>query len=166
MYTSVNDFLSDWKYESESTLKMLNILTDDSLNQKVWAEGRTLGFLAWHITISIGEMMTKIGLNSDCPPEDSKAPENANEIKNTYEKAATSLIVEIETNLKDEMLNNDINAYGQTFKKGSILQMLINHQIHHRGQMTVLMRQAGLKVSGVYGPSKEEWSEYGMPPQD
>ena len=30
----------------------------------------------------------------------------------------------------------------------------------------VLMRQAGLAVPGVYGPSKEEWGAYGMPAQD
>jgi uncharacterized damage-inducible protein DinB len=28
--------------------------------------------------------------------------------------------------------------------------------------MTVLMRQAGLRVPGVYGPSQEEWSQFGM----
>ena len=39
---------------------------------------------------------------------------------------------------------------------------LINHQNHHRGQMTVLMRQAGLTVPGVYGPAKEEWATAGM----
>jgi uncharacterized damage-inducible protein DinB len=64
------------------------------------------------------------------------------------------------------MLNDDISAYGQTWKKGMILKMLNGHQIHHRGQMTVLMRQAGLKVPGVYGPSKEEWAAYGMPAQE
>jgi hypothetical protein len=26
-----------------------------------------------------------------------------------------------------------------------------------------LMRQAGLKVPGVYGPAREEWSLWGMP---
>lgn len=26
----------------------------------------------------------------------------------------------------------------------------------------VLMRQAGLKVPGTYGPAKEEWQQYGM----
>ena len=41
------------------------------------------------------------------------------------------------------------------------LMTLINHQNHHRGQMTVLMRQAGLTVPGVYG-SKEEWAAAGM----
>jgi len=40
------------------------------------------------------------------------------------------------------------------------------HQAHHRGQMTVLMRQAGMKVPGVYGPSKEEWSAFGMEPME
>ena len=42
------------------------------------------------------------------------------------------------------------------------LMTLINHQNHHRGQMTVLMRQAGLTVPGVYGPAKEEWAAAGM----
>jgi len=44
------------------------------------------------------------------------------------------------------------------------LQVLVVHQAHHRGQMTVLMRQAGLKVPGVYGPAREEWTAYGMQP--
>lgn len=46
--------------------------------------------------------------------------------------------------------------------KAALLSLFIKHLIHHRGQMTVLMRQAGLKVPGVYGPSKEKWSQMGM----
>jgi hypothetical protein len=48
---------------------------------------------------------------------------------------------------------------------GSLLLFLLQHQSHHRGQMTVLMRQAGLSVPGIYGPSKEEWARFGMEPQ-
>lgn len=166
MYTSVKAFVSDWKYESGATLKLLNNLTDESLNQKVWKDGRTLGFIAWHITLSIGEMMTKTGLTPDCPPEDSTMPAKAIDIKNIYEKASSSLITELESKLKDEMLNDGVSAYGQSFKKGDMLKMLNGHQIHHRGQMTVLMRQAGLKVPGIYGPSKEEWVSYGMQAQE
>jgi len=25
------------------------------------------------------------------------------------------------------------------------------------------MRQAGLKVPGIYGPAREEWAQYGLP---
>ncbi|MCK6259572.1 DinB family protein [Fictibacillus sp. KIGAM418] len=46
--------------------------------------------------------------------------------------------------------------YGEKWENGLTLYILNCHQIHHRGQMTVLMRLAGLKVPGVYGPSIEE----------
>jgi uncharacterized damage-inducible protein DinB len=54
------------------------------------------------------------------------------------------------------------DMYGEMWKRGFTLYNLITHQIHHRGQMTVLMRQSGLKVPGFYGPSFEEWAQYGM----
>jgi uncharacterized damage-inducible protein DinB len=56
--------------------------------------------------------------------------------------------------------------YGEKWTRGVTARVLLNHQTHHRGQMTILMRQAGLKVPGVYGPSKEEWAEYGAPPPE
>ncbi|MEA3297729.1 MAG: DinB family protein, partial [candidate division Zixibacteria bacterium] len=43
---------------------------------------------------------------------------------------------------------------------------LIQHQIHHRGQMTVLMRQAGIKVPSLYGPAKEDWAQMGLEPPE
>lgn len=52
------------------------------------------------------------------------------------------------------------------WRRGSTLGRLLVHQTHHRGQMTVLMRQAGLTVPGVYGPAREEWAAFGMPPQE
>ncbi len=54
--------------------------------------------------------------------------------------------------------------YGEKWTRGVTLQVLVNHQIHHRAQMTVVMRLLGLGVPGVYGPAKEEWSSYGMQP--
>ena len=60
-------------------------------------------------------------------------------------------------------MNTEDEMYGEKWNRGTTLQILIKHQAHHRGQLTVLMRMAGLKVHGVYGPSKEEWIAYGMP---
>ena len=57
--------------------------------------------------------------------------------------------------IEDEM-------YGMIWKRGTTLSLLINHQAHHRGQVTILMRQAGVPVIGVYGPAKEEWEAMGM----
>jgi uncharacterized damage-inducible protein DinB len=30
--------------------------------------------------------------------------------------------------------------------------------------MTVLMRQAGLRVPGMYGPAQEDWAQWNMRP--
>lgn len=162
---SIGDFSTAWKYESESTLKVFANLTDESLNQKVTEEGRSLGFLAWHITQTIGEMMSKAGLSFDNFDENASAPVSAEQIKSEYERLSFKMSSQVNEYWNDNMLDDDLNMYGQTWKRGDVLASLLAHQTHHRGQITVLMRQAGLKVPGVYGPSKEEWATYGMEPQ-
>jgi uncharacterized damage-inducible protein DinB len=52
--------------------------------------------------------------------------------------------------------------YGMQWDGAKVLMCLIGHEAHHRGQMSVLMRQAGLIPHGVYGPNKEAWASMGM----
>ena len=54
------------------------------------------------------------------------------------------------------------SLYGETWTGAFALYVLVSHQTHHRGQMTVLMRQAGLHVPSTYGPTKEGWAEFGL----
>jgi uncharacterized damage-inducible protein DinB len=163
MYRTIQDFLDDWKYETEATLKIMHSLTDSSLGQKVTTEGRSLGFLAWHIVLTLGEMGGKTGVSVKCPPEETPQPSKAAEIAATYETAATSVADEVRVKWTDRSLLDEIEMYGEKWKRGHALSSLSAHQIHHRAQMTVLMRQAGLKVPGIYGPSREEWAQFGMP---
>jgi uncharacterized damage-inducible protein DinB len=163
MLRKVDDFIKDWKYEAESTGKVLNALTDESLSQQVTPEGRSLGFLAWHLTQTLGEMLERVGLKIDAPAFDKECPTIAAEIASAYETAANSVTEEIKKNWTDETLLEEDDMYGDTWARGLTLFYLIAHQAHHRGQMTVLMRQAGLPVPGVYGPSKEEWAAMGAP---
>jgi uncharacterized damage-inducible protein DinB len=163
MFRTVKDFLSAWKYEAEMTGKVLANLTDESLGQKVTPEGRTLGFLAWHIAQTHGEMMGLTGLKVDSPVENSDCPNCASDIAVAYERSARSVAEQVAENWTDETLLETDNMYGETWKRGFSLFLLVTHEAHHRGQMTVLMRQAGLTVPGVYGPAKEEWAAIGAP---
>jgi uncharacterized damage-inducible protein DinB len=164
MYAAIDLFLEDWKKESEATLRVLTRLTDASLSQRVGPEGRTLGFLSWHLVLTLGEMGGKAGLEVVSPPEDSPEPALASEIVTAYEAASRSLTQRVREGWRDGMLGDEIPMYGSTWRRGDILDSLVNHQIHHRGQMTVLMRQAGLVVPGIYGPAREEWAKMGMQP--
>ena len=163
MYRTIQDFLDDWKRENDATLKVFKNLTDSSLMQKVTPEGRSLGFLAWHIVLSLGEMGDKAGLQVIAPAEDTPEPTSAAVIVSSYENAGASFATEVKNKWNDDMLLEEIEMYGQKWTRGATLAALRTHQIHHRAQMTVLMRQAGLKVPGIYGPSREEWSQMGIP---
>ena len=166
MYRKTDDFLQAWAWETESTVKVFDALTDESLGQKTYAEGRTLGRLAWHITQTLPEMCNRTDLGVVGPGEEEPIPASAAEISARFKEAADSLAAQIQANWTDDSLDLEDDMYGETWKRGRTLDVLIRHQTHHRGQMTVLMRQAGLKVPGVYGPSKEEWADYGAPPQE
>jgi uncharacterized damage-inducible protein DinB len=167
MIRVISDFTQTWKVESQSTLKVFSNLTDESLGQKVYEGGRTLGFIAKHIisTLCDSDMPGKIGIRVSMTEKEIKALKTVEELKTAYAKLSIEILDAV-LQWKDEDLLEEVDLYGQSWTKGFTLYVLINHQIHHRGQMTVLMRQAGLKVPGVCGPSKEEWAAFNVPAQE
>jgi len=164
MFRKLDDFFKSWAHEHDATMKVLNTLTDASLSQRVYDGGRTLGYLAWHIAHTISEMMNKTGLNVSGADHTAPAPDSAADIAAAFDASSASLLHELKEKWNDDTLTESDNMYGEEWPRGTTLAILINHQAHHRGQLTVLMRQAGLSVPGVYGPSKEEWAAYGMEP--
>jgi uncharacterized damage-inducible protein DinB len=166
MYRKIEDFLTDWKYESESTLSVFTNINNDVLNKKDNENVRSIAVLAWHITITLNEMMNKAGLKVEGPSEHSKPPGTIQEIIFAYKNSAASVSDQVKHNWSDIQLSDEMPMYGERWKKGVILSILIKHQAHHRGQLTVLMRLAGAKVPGVYGPSKEEWAQMNLPAMD
>jgi len=163
MFTSIQEALKELQNESDSTQKLFKNLTDDSLSQKVYVEGRTLARLAWHIVTSIVEMANKTDLKITEIAEDAPIPATATEISEAYQKVSASLLAQVKEKWTDGGLGEMVNMYGEEWSKSTMIYILMKHEIHHRAQMTVLMRQAGLKVPGLYGPSKEEWAQYKMP---
>ncbi|MDP2955016.1 MAG: DinB family protein [Longimicrobiales bacterium] len=166
MFRKVEDFLAVWHYETEATLKILVALTDASLVRRFHPNVRTLGRLAWHITQSIPEMGTRTGLKLAGPAEDEPIPASAAVITERYRETAESLAREVKSRWTDAGLEVEDEMYRERWPRGRSLFVISGHQAHHRGQMMVLMRLAGLPVPGVYGPTKEEWAQFGMPAQE
>jgi len=162
MYRMVQDFQRDWTMEAEMTQNMMAALTNDSLEQSVASDGRSLGFLAWHIVQAIPVIMQQAGLiidNSDLPHE---PPTSAMDIAAGYEHISRAFLDKVLSTWTDETLLEEISMFGYPMTRGQVLHYVIVHQTHHRGQMTVLMRQAGLTVPNTYGPAREGWAAMGM----
>jgi len=163
MYRKIDDFLASWKAESAGTQKILDAITQESLTQSVADGHRTVGRLVWHIITTLPEMGNRTGLKIVGPDPASKPPAKIEDMRNAYRESAASLAEQVRANWKDDTLAVEDDMYGETWPRGKTLAALQAHEVHHRGQLTVLMRQAGVAVPGIYGPSKEEWKNYNMP---
>lgn len=151
---NAQDFLNVWKMESATTLKIFNALTDASLAQAVVPGGTSLQWLAWHITGSINTLPAYGGFLAI--PEKAPAPATAAEIVAAYEQNSQRLVAAVEETGTDAFLAETVDFFGHPMRRGALLSLTLSHQVHHRGQMTVLMKQAGLYTPGVYGPSGDD----------
>lgn len=162
MIRSIQDFLQVWEGEAESTEKLFSQLTDHSLHLDLVASGRTMGRLAWHIVQTPPEMLARTGLTIDGPGEHAPVPGSVAEIVSEHHRVISSVVRQLPS-WTDADLEREDFMYGESWKRSFTLSVLLLHLVHHRGQLTVLMRLAGLTVPGLYGRAREEWGSYGMP---
>jgi uncharacterized damage-inducible protein DinB len=164
MVRTIDDFDHTWQTELEATQKVLKHITTKALTEVVNPDIRSLGRSAWHVVTSIPEMAGRTGLKLEGPHHEAPIPGSAQEIFNAYNTVAVSLLENVKKHWTDKDLLVEDDMYGEKWTRAKTLEVLIHHQIHHRAQMMVVMRLLGLKVPGIYGPTKEEWSSYGMQP--
>lgn len=156
MYRKVNDFVSDWENARIGTIKVLEAMTNEKLDQQIAKGHNSLGWLGWHITTAQTYFAGLVGLDIHVPGDTKNIPTKTSEIVEAYKLASQELLTKVEANFTDESLEETVDMHGKPTPRGQILRSLIDHQTHHRGQMTVLLRQASLKVPGVMGPTKED----------
>jgi uncharacterized damage-inducible protein DinB len=162
MYRTIDDFITDYKMESENTLKIFKNIDPRKKSLKINENIRTMERIAWHIVQTISEMMSKTGLFDKDTLEGKHIPSELGEIINTYNEQVEMLINKVKAGWKDNELTEKIEMYGESWSKGFLLRSMITHEIHHRGQLTIVMRYHDLKVPGIYGPSREEWANFKM----
>jgi uncharacterized damage-inducible protein DinB len=165
MIRHLDDFVTVFNHEAENTRKVLAVLTDKSLAQPIDSENRTLGRLGWHLAQTIPEMLGRLGLRCAGPGEHEPVPTSAKQILDAYDTAAKSVPGAIKAaGWTDANLGDKKPMYGgEEWTIATTLQIQILHEVHHRGEMIVLVRQAGLKPPGLYGPVREDWATFGMP---
>lgn len=156
MYRTVTDFLTDWDESAKGTTKALEALKDEKLDQAIVEGHNTLRWLGWHLATSPAFFAGMVGLDVKAAEQEENVPGEAEKIAAAYKKIAEDIHREAEKELTDEKMIETVEAFGQQVPRGALLRKLIDHQTHHRGQITVLLRQAGLHVPGVMGPTKEE----------
>lgn len=163
MYLSISNFKNDWQAEYDATLKTFNGLTNASLTAPMPNNIRSIATLAWHIVYSVSEMLNHTELKIEALPVKVPTGLTVTMLIDEYKKTNIAFVAAIDA-WEYNQLTVKVPMYGEEWSKGKILQVIMHHQIHHRAQLGVLMRLAGLAVPGMYGPSKEDWTAMGIEP--
>lgn len=163
MFRTIKDFIRVWEDERAMTHAVLAAVPEVGKDQAVAEGHRTLARLGWHLTTTIQEMLGRVGLQFPNKVDEATVPATAAEIAQTYDTLSASVIPALGA-WTDATLEQVDDMYGEQWPRGATLLALITHQAHHRGQMTVLLRQAGIVPPQTYGPVKESWADFGGEP--
>jgi len=164
MYRKISDFLEDWGQEFQSTKNLIALLSDNELNFSPSKNIRPIGDLVFHIVGTPGTLITEMGFSNNMLNWYSDPIESIEGLVENFVKSNIELI-DIISKWTDNDLEEQVSVLGGSYKKGYILStLLIGHQAHHRGQLTILMRLKNLKLIEMYGPTYESWVEMGEEP--
>ena len=150
--------------EGKSTAVILGRVPVDRLDWKPHAKSMSLGQLAWHLAsipsngarlLKEGKLDVALARPRPMPPDPSNLvsgfQRNLEELKTLL--AATS----------DEVLLTERFSFMRgdevmiSFPKmGVVRTVVLNHSIHHRGQLTVYLRLLEVSVPPMYGTTADE----------
>lgn len=156
--------IGELKYEASNTRKILAGIPEEQFNWKPHEKSMSLGRLACHITELpqwIGHIMTAIEFDFASDVFNRINVSSREELMEIFD-ITIRRAVEFLEKATDEELNTSwtLRRAGlmrfELPRKVSIRQLVLNHIVHHRGQLSVYLRLLNVPVPGMYGPSADE----------
>jgi len=157
--------LRELEIEAQTTRRVLERVPADKLKWKPHQKSMSLGQLAQHVASTPGGIATSAAADS-YPVENFKEdpePGSIDEILKVHESsmaAARSLLAGL-----DEAKANatwSMTAGGKPMLTMPRIEWIriymLNHWVHHRGQLSVYLRELNVPVPAMYGPSADEAS--------
>jgi len=161
--TIADSLLRELEHEAKTTRRVLERVPPDKLAWKPHEKSMSLGKLAQHVAQTPGAIANS-SIPDSYPVENFKPepdPANVAEILGAHEAsmtAARSVLAKL-----DEA--RAMAAWSMTMGGKPMLTMprvewmriyMLNHWYHHRGQLSVYLRELNVPVPAMYGPSADE----------
>ncbi|NIN73396.1 MAG: DUF664 domain-containing protein [Gemmatimonadetes bacterium] len=159
--------LVEFTTESAATRKLLERVPEDKLEWKPADKSMTMNRLATHLAEmpSWGvHALTLDELDINPPGGEPYQPAELRSVSEILELFDTNVAKFLEAleSTSDEELNRSwtLKKGGEEIftepRNGVIRWMVMNHAIHHRGQLSVFLRLNGVPLPAIYGPSADE----------
>ena len=165
--SSAQSLLAEFEQEAATTRRFLERLPQDKLDWRPHAKSMSMGGLATHLANLPTWATRAINMDSfDMAPQGGpplRQPQAASrsEILDTFDKNVAQARAAIAGASDEELMGKwSLLSGGETVmtlpRVAVLRSFIMNHSIHHRGQLTVYLRLNDLPVPGLYGPSADE----------
>jgi uncharacterized damage-inducible protein DinB len=165
--TMTEALLAEFDEEAENTRKALERIPDDKLDYKPHPKSGSMGWLVTHLANIPAWTVRALQQDSfdfspaGAPPQRTVPLTSIQEVLSRFDNNVTEARTAL-TPATDEALLQPwtlLSGGREVFsmaRGGVIRNMVMNHSIHHRGQLTVYMRLNDIPVPGLYGASADE----------
>jgi uncharacterized damage-inducible protein DinB len=159
---SIAAFIQEFEQEAATTRRVLARVPTDKLDWAPHAKSMNLGYLAMH-TATAPSMISGWAVNDGYEFTGAKQPQPAStaEILAAHDAGVAATKANL-TKVGDAGLGAPWTATAGgktllTMPKGALVRgLILNHWIHHRGQLSVYLRLLDVPVPSIYGPSADE----------
>jgi uncharacterized damage-inducible protein DinB len=158
-------FIAELKHEAALTQKMLERVPLDRKDWKAHEKSMSVGRLATHIAETIKWISTIRHIDDfdflkdfNFNPQVASSQEELMEMfQSNLDNALADLAAMTEEDYqKIWTVRRGEQVMMQLPKKVAIRGWAFSHQVHHRGQLSVMLRLLDIPVPGMYGPSADE----------
>lgn len=159
---TVEELIHELEQEARTTRRVLERVPEDRLNWRPHAKSLTLGQLAMHVATIPGaltEISTRaFDVNTEIPrPTAASVDELLETLTRSIAEAKALLRSMGDAALGSPWTLVDGDREVAAVPRGAFLRYtMLNHWYHHRGQLTVYLRQVGAPIPPIYGDTADE----------
>lgn len=161
-YSIAQATLAELEEEARVTLSVLRRIPENKLSWKPHPRSMSVGQLALHIAVLPGAFTQVVQTSGmEAPKFEHPEATSVQQCVDTMEEGLASARALL-PGLDDDYLSAtwSVTDNGRTIfslPKAKLLRVLmLNHQYHHRGQLSVYLRLLDVPVPSIYGPSADE----------
>jgi uncharacterized damage-inducible protein DinB len=159
----IDGMLQELEQEAQTTRRVLERVPENQLAWRPHPKARTLGELALHVAMVPGAVAELIG---------SPSPAQVPQFTDPVLKSVSELLPALDESIaKAKKVLGGMNeaALMATWRmmqgerevfavpRAALLRsIMLNHWYHHRGQLSVYLRELDVPIPSIYGPSADE----------
>jgi uncharacterized damage-inducible protein DinB len=160
--STIEALLQELDQETQTTRRVLERVPGDHLHWKPHDKSMSLGQLALHVATvpgSVAEILVQspFQLTDFRQASATSSAELIPALEQSVARAKEILRAMDDAGLEKIWRAVDGDREVMAVPTGALLRsIMLNHWYHHRGQLSVYLRQVGVPVPSIYGPSADE----------